>query len=240
MSGNLELDYIINEEKSDVVFFVEGQPIPAFKVVLSLKNRVFKDMFSGDINQSEARVIVIEDSTYEAFKTLIRFLYFDVLVLKDDTDIELIKELYKLSDKYLVPKLKDRITDLLLIKSEMAKEYSPEGFENKWLTIRRIGKIAFDLKITALMNNVMTFIDKHLGLFVKRDREGLNKLNDVTDGHFLYVMANKCRKLFDLLDRIRRCLKQVKMFECYRCQAINHVQSVSFSTKCSECKANFY
>ena len=55
----------MNEEKSDVLFEVEGQTIPAIKSFLSVKSRVFSAMFSGDFKESKDKEIVIEDTTYE-------------------------------------------------------------------------------------------------------------------------------------------------------------------------------
>ena len=70
-SGTPELDYFMNEEKSDVLFVVEGQRIPALKAILSVKSIVFRAMFSGDFKESKDKEVVIEDTTYEAFKAFI-------------------------------------------------------------------------------------------------------------------------------------------------------------------------
>ena len=231
MSETQESDYFMNEKNSNVMFYVDGQHLPAIKAVLSLKSSVFRDMFSGDINEPETRVIFIENTTYEAFKTLIQFLYFDDLVLKDENDFKVIRELYSLSDRYLVPKLGDRINTFLWSKSNKLNRDHDEKFENKWLIIKSIGKIAFELKINSLMDNVMRFIGKNLHHFLMRDSKGLNKLNGVTDGRFLELVANKCRDPYKQTNELRNSLKQIKMFECRRCHAVNHVQSVNCSTQ---------
>ena len=96
-----------------VVFVVETQTIPAIKSVLKEKSPVFSAMFSGN---SKYKEIVIEDTTYEAFNTFIRFLNCDLLVLKDKNDFQLIQELYKLSDKYEVPELEHRLSRKLYKK----------------------------------------------------------------------------------------------------------------------------
>ena len=112
MSGTPELDYFMNEEKSDVLFVVEGKRIPALKAFLSVKSRVFSAMFSGKYKESKDNEVVIEDTTYEAFKSFIRFLYCDYLALKRN-DFKTIRELYRLSDRYDVSRLEYRITDHL-------------------------------------------------------------------------------------------------------------------------------
>ena len=57
----------MNEDLCYVVFEVIGQRIPALKQVLVLKSRVFRALFSGNFEESEDKVIVIEDTTVEAF-----------------------------------------------------------------------------------------------------------------------------------------------------------------------------
>ena len=168
--------------------------------------------------------------------------YFDELILKDDNDFKVIRELYRLSDRYLVPKLKDRITDLLNRKSDKVIRDPNEVFEDKWLIIKSIGKIAFELKIHCLMDKVMSFIGQHLDHFLRRDSKGLNKLNDVTDGRLLDVVSNKCRtyeRINKKFNELKDSLKQVKMFECQRCRAVNQVCSVNTSTQCFNCKIFF-
>ena len=112
MSETPELGNLKGEQKSDVcvLFVVEGQTIPALKSVLTEKSRVFRAMFSEESKYEE---VVIEDTTYEAFNTFIRFLNCDHLVLKDKNDFQLIQELYKLSERYDVPELDQKIADKL-------------------------------------------------------------------------------------------------------------------------------
>ena len=202
MSGIPELDYFMNVERSDVRFIVEGQSIPALKAFLSVKSRVFHAMFSGDFRESKDKEIVIEDTTYEAFKTFIQFLYCDHLVLKDVNDFKLIRELYRLSDRYDVSRLEYRITDRKLedwgfitsISSYCPYQYvADEEFQIKWPTIKSIARIAFELKITKLEENVMKFIDHNFDHFLKKDNKELNDLHNLTDGRIIELMANKCK-----------------------------------------------
>ena len=112
MSENPELDYYMNDERSDIIFIVEGKRIPALKAFLSVKSRVFHAMFSGDFKESKDKEIVIEDTTYEAFKTFIEFLYCADFVLTRN-DYKLIRELYRLSDRYDVSRFERSITHQL-------------------------------------------------------------------------------------------------------------------------------
>ena len=196
MSGTPELDYFMNNERSDVRFMLEGQSIPALKSFLSVKSRVFHTMFSGEFKESKE--VVIEDTTYYGFKNFIRFLYCDDLVLKNN-DFKMVRELYRLSKRYEVSRLENRITDLLSYYSYSFPVYwyyscvSDEDFQSKWLSNRPIARIAFEFKITKLEENVMTFIRYNFDHFLKKDSKELSELNDLTDGRLIDLMANKCR-----------------------------------------------
>ena len=264
MSENPEFDYFMNEEKSDVIFVVEGQHIPAIKTYLSVKSRVFSAMFSGNFKETKDEEIVIEDTTYEAFKTLIEFLYFDDLFLKDDNDFELIEELYKLSDRYDVSRMKNRITDKLCKKIDILLD-SYQYIKEVWLNFQPILKIAFDYKIEKLMNKVMEFIYYKLEFLSTLDNEELFQLNDLTDGRFFTLLADNCRKyreyddefndkikeLFKLmankfrkaseeLNELKESLKKVKQYKCDECEAYNQVQFIDTFSKCQECDQLFY
>ena len=221
----------MKEEISDVMFVVEGKQIPALKTLVSVKSRVFRAMFSGNFKESNDKEVVIENTTYEAFKTFIQFLYCDDLVLKDFNDFELIGELYRLSDRYDVSRLADRIT-IKWIESNSnlfngPKSLSDEDFQTNWVKIQSISEIAFELKLTKLMENVMTFIVKNLNHFLKRDIK-LNQLNDLTDGRLFDFMANQC-------NRLKESLNQVKRYVCGNCGTSNQVGS----TNCKHCNQLF-
>ena len=262
MSENPELDYFMNEERSDVVFMIEGQPLPSQKLFLSIKSKVFRAMFSGDYQESKVKIIAIEDTTYEAFKTFIQFLYCDQLVLKDKNDFSLFPELYRLCERYDVSRLEHRITDDLYKKCVTIVENGQ--YVKVWPQMQWISKIAFEFKIEKLMDKVMEFIDKKLYQFITLDNEVLIELNDSTDGRLFPLMFNKCfvnqkesnqykeklkdkvKQLNDLmakkckqLNGINESLKKVKSFECDKCGAFNQVKFIDNSTKCKECDQLF-
>ena len=199
LTENPELVFFMNEERSDVVFIVEGKRIPALKDILSLRSRVFHAMFSRDFKESKDKEIVIEDTTYEAFKTFIWFLYSGKLVIKDNIDFELIPELYKLSERYDVLRFERKITKKLIKRNRRLfkgeKCVSHKSFQINWQIMKSFARIAFEFKIQNLEENVMTFIDTNFDHFLlKKDNKELSELNDLTDGRLFHLMANKCRK----------------------------------------------
>ena len=239
MSENPELYYFMNESVSDVIFMIEGQPLPSQKLFLSIKSNVFRAMFSGDFKETKDKEVVIEDTTYEAFKTFIWFLYCDDLDLKDDNDFNLFPELYRLSDRYDVSRLADRLTDILYKKSLTLLE-SVCTSSLDWPEMQSISKIAFEFKIEKLMKNVIQFIDKKLYYFLTQDNEELLQLNDLTDNRLLTLMFEKCtedRYQYDVKEKLKGLIdlmaikykqlngspKKVKSFECNVCGAHNKV-----------------
>ena len=174
-----EIDFFMNEDESDVVFVVEGQRLPAIKLILRMRNKVFRAMFSDNFKESKDKTVVIEETSFEAFQTLILFLYSDQLVLKDDKDLKLIKEVCELSDRYESPRLLEKVVQHLM---EMALD---------WNNFNAITDIAFNHKINKLMAKVMSFIDKDIKNIVKKDIKQLSEMNDSTHNKLLELMAKK-------------------------------------------------
>ena len=187
-----EMDLFMNEDKSDVVFMIEGQRIPAMKSILSLKSKVFRAMFGGDFKESKDREVVIEDTTYEGFKTFIQFLYCDRLVLKDDNNLQLIEEVCQLSDRYDVQCLLEKVNDHLM--------RIPLNWSDS-VTFKWVSKIAFDYKLSEIMSKVLAFIDTNFKHFANKDNKELLELNVLTHNHLMEVLANNYRKLSTEYDR---------------------------------------
>ena len=190
-----EMDYFMNEDKSDVVFVVEGQRLPALKILLSVRNKVFRAMFSENFKESKDKTVVIEETSFEAFKTLILFLYSDQLVLKDDNDLKLIKEVCELSDRYDSRRLLEKVGQHL---KEM-----PFNAENLY----DITLFAFNHKIDELMAKMLTYLDIFMDEIVKKDIKQLCELNDSTNDKLLELIVNNYRNLIGA--------------ECKRCEIIN-------------------
>src|ERR1700712_3921483 len=159
VSDCLEMDFLMNGTESDVVFVIEGQPLPAHKLMFRMKSKVFRAMFSGEFKETKDKEVVIEDTTFEAFKTLIQFIYCDRLVLKDDNDLELIHEVCKLGDRYEVPKLLEKVEDYLMTFALKSSDS---------VTFNWISKIVFDYKLTEVMAKVLAIIDENFKSFVKK------------------------------------------------------------------------
>ena len=200
MSENPEIDYFKNEEKSDVLFVVERKPIPAYKSFLSEKSIVFSAMFSENFKESKDKEIVIEDTTYEAFNTFIQFLYCDDLVLKDDNNSQLMRELYRLSDRYDVFRLAERIIHELIKRNRLNgfECVSDEDFNRIWLQITPIERIAFESQLLTLIEDSMTSYDINFDHFLRNNDLDLNDFHLIRE---LYELTNRY-DVSSLRDRI--------------------------------------
>ena len=158
-----------------------------------------------------------------------------VLDLKLQNDFKLIEDLDRLTDRYEVSRLRDRITQELFYKSFLLIKGSDQEFEDNWRKMRSILKIAFEFKIAKLIDNVMIFIAKKFDHFVDEDNDVLMELNDSTDGRLFPLMADKCFEFWDDLTELKQSLKLIKSFRCDGCKQVNKVEGIVSSTKCKGC-----
>ena len=204
LSDYPEMYYFMNEEESDVVFMVEGQRVPAIKIILCIKNRVFRAMFSGTSKESKDKTVVIEETSFDAFQTMILFLYTERLVFKDENDLKLIEEVCELSDKYEANRLM-RETTKRLTKIAITLD-----------NLQQISRIAFRYKMEELMAKVMTFIDNNFNEIVNRDHKQLRELNDSTNNELLVLLAKNCRKIIKELSEIKEKTKHFQSGNCVK------------------------
>ena len=81
---------------NQVKFDINGRVVPVIKDIVYPRHKL-KELRVGD-----QEVITIEDTTFEAFQTIVSYLYFNRLLLKDKTiiDLQLIREVCKLAKRY--------------------------------------------------------------------------------------------------------------------------------------------
>jgi len=222
-----EMDFWMNESACDVVFVIEEQRIPALKHILSFKNIVFRAMFKEkNFKEANAEEVVIKDTTYEAFKTLIWFLYTEKLDLKDNNDFQLMEEVYKLSDRYEAPRLRTAIVDHL-----RDIELTLDNYE---LMI----KIVFTYKMEELMPKTKAFLKNSFNHFVDKDINALKELNDRTDGQLLEVMTNNYRKQTSSLYTLNSTLKtrdiEIETLN-YKLKSLNQEKDLKERYRCKTC-----
>ena len=80
-------------------------------------------MFSHNFRESKEKTVVIEETSFEAFKTFIRFLYSDQLVLKDKNNLILIKGICELSDRYDSRRLLEKVGEHMKMQLNLNNFY---------------------------------------------------------------------------------------------------------------------
>ena len=172
-----ELDYFMREELCDVVFVVEGHRIPAVKQLLSVKSRVFRAKFSGNFSDSKHNVFPIEDTTVEAFKTFIRFLLTEILLIKDENDFQLLGEVFRLSDIYEVLRLSNKVNNSFKSKLDLAN-------------LAEVARVASDYHMQELMKIVLNFCWNKINEIIRKDIEELSEINDCTNNLLFHILTS--------------------------------------------------
>ena len=198
ISKRPEMDYFMNEFLGDVVFVVENQKLPALKLILSFKSKVFRAMFAGNVKEINNEGIPIKDTTFVAFKAFIQFLYCDQLVLKNINDLELIEEVCKLSVRFDTTPLTHRIGEHL------------KTIEITSSNMELMSRMAFICKVDDIKTKVKAFIDNNFGQYVYRDIKDLLHLNDSTNSLLLKVLANNYHKLSLELTELKNQINSTK------------------------------
>ena len=203
MANCPEMSYFMNESECDVVFVIEGQRLPAEKRFLSIRNNVFRRMFSE--NFKDYKELVIGDTTFDAFKTLLQFIYTDQLVLKNNINLKVIEEVLKLSDTYQTIRLTDKMV---------------EPLKTIPLTVGNIdlfSRIAVRYQMKELIERVDTFIEQRLDNIIKEDNNSLIAFNDSTHNQLLKVLAENHRKVRQELKEVYTKVNSFRVKKCKNC-----------------------
>ncbi|XP_054153834.1 uncharacterized protein LOC128952454 [Oppia nitens] len=169
-----EMDYLMNADESDVQFLIDGQTVPSVKLLLCMSSKVFRAMFSGnwresgeDKGETDSK-IEIKDTTPEAFKVMIGFIYSERLFLNDDKDMDHIRDVLKLADRYQLKRLMTSVGQHLLSMISMDR-------------IERIGRLAFDYQLVELIAGLKSFIDHNFQQLRQKPQPELNAINSAVN-----------------------------------------------------------
>jgi len=88
---------LFSNQFSDITFSVEGEKIPAHKLILASRCKHFHNIFSSGMIESHSSEIEIIDMKSDAFKALLGFLYKNEVELTETLALEL----YEVADKYM-------------------------------------------------------------------------------------------------------------------------------------------
>ncbi|KAJ3696619.1 hypothetical protein LUZ61_000324 [Rhynchospora tenuis] len=102
-----------NEEGSDVIFSLNEETFVAHKTVLAARSPVFRAQFFGPMKESKADLIKIEEMRPAVFKTMLHFIYTDMLPPGEDVSLEMAQHLLIAADRYGLDRLKAICAELL-------------------------------------------------------------------------------------------------------------------------------
>ncbi|XP_047057558.1 BTB/POZ and MATH domain-containing protein 2-like [Lolium rigidum] len=100
------------KEGADVTFEVQGEELPAHKLVLAMRSPVFKALLYGPMKEKDSNRVIIDDMQPAIFKVLLHFIYTDSLPPKMDDDLEgddkkeVTRHLLVAADRYAMERLK--------------------------------------------------------------------------------------------------------------------------------------
>jgi hypothetical protein len=116
LSNNLKT-LLNTEEFSDVKFEIEGKIVNAHRNIFAARSTYFKNILLENIksNKTLSKPIHLENISYNAFKSLMYYLYTDSI--EDETKGEIVCELIRVSEWYNLEKLTD--VGLLFIKEKL-------------------------------------------------------------------------------------------------------------------------
>merc|ERR1712107_436720 len=92
-----------NTSDADVTFMVNGERILAHRVILSARSQYFNIMFSSGFKEGAKKAVIeVPDTTVEAFRALIRYLYTAELALDSTNAIQVMQlaHLYDIRELY--------------------------------------------------------------------------------------------------------------------------------------------
>ena len=93
--------FVNNEMLSDICFVVEGMPVYAHKI-LCMRCTYFRAMLMGEMRESRAREIELQDVRHPIFLALLEYLYTDHVEIA----LDMAMELFQAADQFGVERLK--------------------------------------------------------------------------------------------------------------------------------------
>ncbi|XP_054153900.1 BTB/POZ domain-containing protein 9-like [Oppia nitens] len=182
-----EVDLLMNAyDDCDVQFVVDGQSIPAHKLFMRAKSQVFRSMFSGQWLESDGKPIEIRDTTPEAFKVMVGYIYTEHLMFSDDNgggkDMDHIRDVLKLADRYQLKRLMASVGQHLISMISMD-------------TIEVIGRLAFDYQLVELIARLKSFIDQNFKQLIGKSQPELNSINTAVNNLLFEKLFSNYRSI---------------------------------------------
>lgn len=165
--------YYLNDELSDVIININNEIIPAHKLILSSRSKVFEKMFSTEFKESKEREITINETNVDAFKIFLKTIYFDEFDSKEIKDYLVAIEVFKLAHRYEIHMLSNIVEELII---EMV------SLENVVILI--------DFALVYDLNNLIKFLE----LFMKDNEKQLVEKEVIEKQLHIFYTSDKMER----------------------------------------------
>ena len=78
------------KEFTDVVFIVDGERVPAHKLILASQSEYFRAMLYGEMKEASQEDIPLPDIPLASFKTVLQYAYTGTLEIEESTRSEFV------------------------------------------------------------------------------------------------------------------------------------------------------
>ena len=75
------------KEFTDVVFIVDGERVPAHKLILASQSEYFRAMLYGEMKEASQEDIPLPDIPLASFKTVLQYAYTGTLEIEDQLEV---------------------------------------------------------------------------------------------------------------------------------------------------------
>ncbi|XP_050426635.1 BTB/POZ domain-containing protein 9-like [Adelges cooleyi] len=149
----------LSDRFSDIVLVVDGERLPAHRVVLASRSKQFNDLLYNGLKESYQMEVLIKKTSITSFKILLRYIYFgrmDLSILED----KVILDLFRISNLF-------GLTNLELSLSEYLRSNINLDIVCSAYAVARL------LQCKDLQDGLLEFIDDH-ALDVLRSKDFLS------------------------------------------------------------------
>lgn len=142
----------LKKDQSDVIFSVEGQQLPAHRLILASRD-YFRALLLGNYVESSKKVVELKNIRFAPFKALLKYIYYDFIIL-DEMNVAENIEILQLAHMYdfieLTAAIEQYLTGMISIT-----------------TVASVLKVAQELSLKSLMENCLKFLDENATIFLK-------------------------------------------------------------------------
>ncbi|UMM38029.1 hypothetical protein L5515_009606 [Caenorhabditis briggsae] len=114
-------------DKTDAILVVEEKKLHVNKAILSYHSDYFNTLFNSDLKEKSMPEIEIKDVKFEDFATLLSLVHEKPIM----PTLENAERILELSDRFLMPSVKNVVEMFLISTSEFGRKYRKERMMRK-------------------------------------------------------------------------------------------------------------